>query len=714
MADTVIPTSVGEVEDLEEFEEVSEVEEHGTASSGDDGPGDVDGASPAGQPDERLSFRGPIQRLLTRPEIGALIGAFAVWALFWLVGGNFGTAGATANFLDVASTLGIMSVAVGLLMIGGEFDLSSGSMTGATAIFVLLATNQVGELGGAGLNFHIAVPMSLLFALGVGWFNGTVVEKTSLPSFIVTLGTFFVLIGGKLGFAKRFTDKVIVGRDDAADPEGWEFWRGIFAGQWIAQENVWAQRDMAWAILLIVGAALLTLGTIYMSYRRTNKMSMGGLLLFAVGTAASIAGLLVLLNTDGVSNNVIGGVLVGAGALLAAVGFGLTFFHRAAPVSEEMPSSAPRLFIAGGGFLAAGIIAGLVIMSDNEDSIGIITGDIARAIFFIGLALVGLLALAVAAGKAPVSAPLIGVAIAAVPSIAFLVTIQGARAILFAGLVIVGTLLMMAAAAQVRKSSSALAFVLGIANAGALVIVAFFVRAEGTGRQIRVELFTSILIASFFIALGTVMRHLFSPRVGPDLKADRIGKIVNVVGAIAVFVAILVRLLFIIPEEEGTNIGGIPLRISVLWFGVVIVIATFVLEKTKFGSWVYAVGGNKEAARSIGVPAARTKTSLFMIVSAAAWLVGMLTAFRFESIQADVGDGLEFRFIIAAVVGGCLLNGGYGSTLGAAIGAIIFAMIRSGIGFAGWDTNWQFLILGVLLLGAVIVNNSIRQRALKS
>ena len=151
-----------------------------------------------------------------------------------------------------------------------------------------------------------------------------------------------------------------------------------------------------------------------------------------------------------------------------------------------------------------------------------------------------------------------------------------------------------------------------------------------------------------------------------------------------------------------------------LWFALFVIAATFVLEKTKFGSWIYAVGGNKGAARSVGVPAARTKTSLFMIVSSAAWLVGMLTAFRFESVQANVGDGLEFNYIIAAVVGGCLLTGGYGSTIGAAIGAIIFAMIRSGIGFAGWDSNWQFLILGALLLGAVIVNNSIRQRALNS
>ena len=711
MSDTTTTTSAAQSadvsEELEELEDLAATQEGG----GDDAAGTPpeDGAA-----DERLNFRGPIQRLLTRPEIGALAGAAAVWTLFWLVGGNFGTAGATANFLDVSSTLGIMSVAVALLMIGGEFDLSSGSMTGATAIFVLLVTTQVGELGGAGLGYHLAIPLSLMFALGIGWFNGAMVERTSLPSFIVTLATFFILIGAKLGFAKRLTDKVIVARDEDADPEGWEFWSNIFAGQWRAQDNVWAQRDTVWAILMIVGGALLILGTIYMTFNRTKKMNPAGPVVFAVGIAGSIAGFLLLLTTDGVTNNIIWGVLTAAGALVAAIGFGLANFDRAVPVSGAMPAQVPKMFFGGLISLSAGVVLGLIIMSDNEESIGLLGGGFARTVFFVGLVVVGLAALAVAAGKAPPSAPLIGVAILAVPTFTFLTTVQGARAILFAGLVLIGTALMLAAASQLRSASSSLAMMLGLATVGVLTVVAFIIRSQGTGRQIRVELFTSILIGAFLIGLGAIMTFLFQKRTGPDIAADRLGGIVNSFGFVALAVATLIRLLFIIPEQAGTNVGSIPLRISVLWFAVVVIGATFVLEKTKFGSWIYAVGGNTNAARSVGVPAARTKTSLFMIVSSAAWLVGMLTAFRFESVQANVGDGLEFNYIIAAVVGGCLLTGGYGSTIGAAIGAIIFAMIRSGIGFAGWDSNWQFLILGALLLGAVIVNNSIRQRALNS
>ncbi|MCY3643411.1 MAG: hypothetical protein OXG41_07505, partial [Acidimicrobiaceae bacterium] len=93
--------------------------------------------------DERLAHRGPIQTLLTRPEIGALMGAVGVWLLFWLVSAPFGTVGGTANFLDVAAYLGLMAVPVALLMIGGEFDLSSGAMTGATALIAILLANDI-------------------------------------------------------------------------------------------------------------------------------------------------------------------------------------------------------------------------------------------------------------------------------------------------------------------------------------------------------------------------------------------------------------------------------------------------------------------------------------------------------------------------------------------------------------------------------------------
>jgi simple sugar transport system permease protein len=108
---------------------------------------------------------------------------------------------------------------------------------------------------------------------------------------------------------------------------------------------------------------------------------------------------------------------------------------------------------------------------------------------------------------------------------------------------------------------------------------------------------------------------------------------------------------------------------------------------------------------------ARTKILLFMTTAAAAWLVGSINILRYTTAQANEGIGLEFQYIIAAVIGGCLLTGGFGSAIGAAIGALIFGMARQGIVFANWNSDWFMLFLGIMLLAAVLVNNTFRRRA---
>ena len=103
-------------------------------------------SAPVAKADERIAHRGPLQRWLVSPEIGALIGAVIVWAFFWGNARTFGEADSTLNWLDVAAPLGIMAVAIALLMIGGEFDLSSGVMTGATAILIGLMATYFGAM----------------------------------------------------------------------------------------------------------------------------------------------------------------------------------------------------------------------------------------------------------------------------------------------------------------------------------------------------------------------------------------------------------------------------------------------------------------------------------------------------------------------------------------------------------------------------------------
>jgi len=338
----------------------------------------------AARGDERMAQVGMVRGLLRRVEIGALIGAVVVWLFFAIITPDIWISiVGLSRILDPASTLGIMAIAVGLLMIGGEFDLSTGVMVGTTGLVAGLLSTR------AGWNLWPAMLAALVFALIIGYLNGLMVIKTGLPSFIVTLATFFILRGANVGVTRLVTDQVYVGGIDKT-----------------------------------------------------------------------------------------------------------------------------------AGF------------------------DSARAFF-----------------------------------------------------------------------------------------------------------------------------------------------------------------------NTGIEFLGIEWRSSIIWWILITLIASWILLRTKYGSWIFAVGGDAVAARNVGVPAARVKIGLFMTTAVAAWLVGMMYIVRLRSAVASQGIGQEFVFIIAATIGGCLLTGGYGSVVGASVGAIIFGMAQVGIVFAGWDTDWFYSFLGVMLLVAVLVNNYIRRRA---
>jgi simple sugar transport system permease protein len=160
-------------------------------------------------------------------------------------------------------------------------------------------------------------------------------------------------------------------------------------------------------------------------------------------------------------------------------------------------------------------------------------------------------------------------------------------------------------------------------------------------------------------------------------------------------------------------LGGSSLTIyaATFWWIAVTIVATWVLLRTKPGNWIFAVGGAHTSARQVGVPVAATKIGLFVTTALAGWLVGMLALFKTTTVQSTTGVGQEFVFIICAVVGGCLLTGGYGSAVGAALGALIYGMVDQGIVYEGWDSNWKYAFLGVMLLSAVLVNDWVKSRA---
>lgn len=334
--------------------------------------------------DERVAQVGLVRGLFQRPEVGAFLGAAVIFVFFAAIRPDqFPTVHGIARFLDPASTLGIMAVAVAMLMIGGEFDLSTGVMTGTTGLIAGLLSTQ------AGWSLWPAMVVALVFALVVGFINGWLVVTTGLPSFIVTLATFFILRGANVGVTRIFTNQV-----------------------------------------------------------------------------------------------------------------------RVAGIDKGM------------GF------------------------EIARTVF-----------------------------------------------------------------------STEITFL------------------------------------------------------------------------------------------------GVDFRTSIIWWIAITVLASWILLRTKYGSWIFAVGGELEAARRVGVPVWRVKISLFMATAAAAWLVGIMNDLRLRSAVASQGIGQEFVYIISAVIGGCLLTGGYGSAIGASIGAVIFGMARVGIVYAGWDTDWFYSFLGLMLLVAVLVNDYTRRKA---
>ncbi|MCO8271368.1 ABC transporter permease [Actinoplanes sp. TRM 88003] len=163
--------------------------------------------------------------------------------------------------------------------------------------------------------------------------------------------------------------------------------------------------------------------------------------------------------------------------------------------------------------------------------------------------------------------------------------------------------------------------------------------------------------------------------------------------------------------SSSFKIGSVTVWGSVLWWVLFVALAAWTLQRARVGNWIFAVGGNPDSARAVGVPVVRTKIGLFMIVSFLAWFVGMHQLFRFNTLQAGGGVGNEFLYIIAAVVGGTLLTGGFGNAIGVAIGAFIFGMTSLGIIYAGWDPNWFKAFLGVMLLLAVLVNLYVKRMA---
>jgi simple sugar transport system permease protein len=221
----------------------------------------------------------------------------------------------------------------------------------------------------------------------------------------------------------------------------------------------------------------------------------------------------------------------------------------------------------------------------------------------------------------------------------------------------------------------------------------------------------------FAIFLGTIN--------GIILVRTRIHSFVVTLGTMLIYRGILVAwtggfpISVDVPKEfaflaAGTIPVAIPLiggfRMSLIWLVIVVIVATFVLLRTRFGNWIQAAGQNPQAARNLGVPVDRATVALFAISGLGAGITGIIQVARFASVDALRGEGIELQAIAVTVIGGTLLSGGYGSAIGTMLGAIVFAMIQIGLVLAAAPGYYYRTITGFILVAAVVFNTAVGRR----
>lgn len=225
-------------------------------------------------------------------------------------------------------------------------------------------------------------------------------------------------------------------------------------------------------------------------------------------------------------------------------------------------------------------------------------------------------------------------------------------------------------------------------------------------------------VIAVFVAVGAAVSIGFLN--GLLVVGTRIPSFIVTLGTLLIWRSVLLRIsggfpvsvdkdelifkIFAYRIEEGFFRGY---QVSILWFLGVLVLLSFVLLRTRFGNWIFASGGNERSARSMGVPVDRVWIILFVITALCACLMGLIQVGRFNTVEATRGQGLELQVIAAAVVGGARLNGGYGSVLGAALGAAMIAMIQQGLILSGIANYWLQFAVGLLIIFAVIANQKL-------
>jgi len=151
------------------------------------------------------------------------------------------------------------------------------------------------------------------------------------------------------------------------------------------------------------------------------------------------------------------------------------------------------------------------------------------------------------------------------------------------------------------------------------------------------------------------------------------------------------------------------MRVSMIWYAALIIIFWIMLERSRFGNWMFAVGGSSRAARALGIIPDRVKICSFIIVAFLAGLAGMVQYMRLEAPLPSAGTALELDTIASSVIGGAALAGGAGSVIGSLLGSVLIRIVDSGLILAGAPSYWFRVFVGLLLVIAVAFNRLVER-----
>ncbi|GAB3139916.1 ABC transporter permease [Micromonospora sonneratiae] len=221
-------------------------------------------------------------------------------------------------------------------------------------------------------------------------------------------------------------------------------------------------------------------------------------------------------------------------------------------------------------------------------------------------------------------------------------------------------------------------------------------------------LLAAVAVAGY--AAVQLLRH--RNRSARGLTTDPLAVVLARIGMLAVILGAAVHILNL---ERSINplfvsLKGVPIVVPII--AVLLIGWTFVLQRTGYGRHVYAVGGNREAARRAGIDVDRIRISVFVICSAMAAIGGIVAASRANSVDAKTGGSNVLLYAVgAAVIGGTSLFGGKGRVIDAVLGGAVVAVIDNGMGLMGYSAGVKYVVTGLVLLLAAGVDALSRRRA---